>query len=84
MEYIINLTETEDKALGSIAFSQKEWIENAAQNRARIVIDEIIQLTVQKCLENSIQIPGTKEEIVNLSFEKGWTILAKDINNEVV
>lgn len=78
IQYIVNLTETENKALGHAAFSQQEWIDNAAHERARIAIDEIVQLSVQKCLEVGIQIPGTKEGIVDLAFEQGWVVLAKD------
>lgn len=77
--YTIELTDTEDKALAYIASSQQDWIENVVQNRCRIAIDEIISLTVQKCLESAIALPVTKEEIVALAFEKGWVLEAKDV-----
>lgn len=72
MEYIVVLTETENKALAYAALSPDEWIQNAVHERCRIAIDEIVQIAVKKCLENNIPIPGTKDEIVALAFAEGW------------
>lgn len=74
VQYIVELTETEDAALSSVALSQNEWIQYAVHERCRVAIDDIVQLTVTKCLENNMQIPSTKEEIVQLSFDQGWTL----------
>lgn len=71
-QYIINLTDTEDKALSYAAMNQNEWIQNAAHERCRVAIDEIVAITVQKCLEASTQIPGSKDEMVTLAFAQGW------------
>ena len=35
-KYEIELTDTEDKALSFVAYSQKDWIDNAAKNRAQL------------------------------------------------
>ena len=72
MNYTITLTETENKALGYIALSQQDWMDNAIHERCRIAIDDIVQLTVQKCLENNIQIPSSKDEMVDLAFTQNW------------
>ena len=72
MNYTINLTAAEDAALSSVALSQDDWIQNAVHERCRIAIDEIVTLTVQKCLETNTQIPGSKEEMVTLAFANGW------------
>jgi len=72
MSYQINLTQAEDKALSYVAFSQDDWIQNAVHERCRVAIDEIVQITVAKCLETSTQIPGSKEEMVELAFTQGW------------
>lgn len=72
MEYKITLTNAEDKALSYVAFSPDEWIQNAVHERCRIAIDEIVTLTVQKCLELGIQIPNSKDAMVELAFEQGW------------
>jgi hypothetical protein len=76
MNYNVLLTEAENKALGYVAFSQQDWIDNMVHERCRIAIDEIVTLTVQKCLENNIQIPGSKDEMVELAFTRGWVELA--------
>lgn len=81
--YTINYTEAENKAMSYIAVSVDEWIQNAAHERARIAIEEIVQLTVQRCLENNIQIPGSKDEMILLAFEQGWVKTAEERNQEL-
>lgn len=70
--YNITLTQAEDKALAFVALSQDDWIQNAVHERCRIAIDEIVQITVAKCLETNIQIPGSKEDMVELAYTQGW------------
>jgi len=70
--YTITLTEAEDKALSYAALSQDDWVQNAVHDRCRIAIEEIVTLTVQKCLETNTQIPGSKDAMVTLAFEQGW------------
>jgi len=70
--YTITLTDAEDKALSYVAFSQQDWIDNAVHDRCRIAIEEIVQITVQKCLETNTPIPNSKEDMVDLAFEQGW------------
>jgi hypothetical protein len=62
--YTITLTDAEDKALGHIAFSQQEWIDNAIHERCRLAIDEIVNAEVQRKLELGESIVGSKEDIV--------------------
>jgi len=71
MNYTITLSAAEDAALSHVAFSQDDWIQNAVHERCRIAIDEIVQITVQHCLDNGIQVPGTREEIVAYAFDNG-------------
>lgn len=70
--YTIVLSAAEDAALSSVALSQDDWIQNAVHERCRIAIEEIVALTVQKCLETNAPIPGSKDAMVELAFEKGW------------
>ena len=79
----IEITETEFKAMQYIAFSVQDWVDNVITNRARIAIEEIVQLTVQQCLSNNIQIPGTKDGMVELAFEQGWIKSAADRQAEL-
>lgn len=74
MNYTITLSAAEDKALAYAAFSQQEWIDNAVHERCRIAIDEIAKICVEQCLSNNIQIPGSKEAMVDLAFQNGWVI----------
>jgi hypothetical protein len=78
MDYTLTLTAAEDKALSYAAFSQQDWIDNAVHERCRIAIDEIVQVTVAKCLETGTQIPGSKDEMVDLAFAQGWVKSAAD------
>ena len=70
--YTIILTEDEDKALSYAALSQDSWIQNAVHERCRIAIEEIVSLTVQKCLDTNTTIPDSKDAMVTLAFTKGW------------
>lgn len=62
--YTITLSDAEDKALGVVAFSQEEWINNAVKERCRIAIEEIIAAEVQRKLGLGEAITGTKDDIV--------------------
>jgi hypothetical protein len=70
--YNITLTEAENKALSYVALAQQDWIDNAVHERCRLAIEEIVALTVQKCLETNTAIPGSKDAMVDLAFEQGW------------
>lgn len=76
--YTIELTEAEDKALSYVAVNQDDWIQNATHERCRIAIEDIVQITVQKCLETGTPIPGSKDEMVALAFAKGWVKTAAE------
>lgn len=78
MQYQITLTAAEDAALSYVAFSQDDWIQNAVHERCRVAIEEIVAVTVQKCLETGTQIPGSKDEMVTLAFAQGWVKTAAE------
>ena len=78
MNYQITLTAAEDAALAYAALSQQDWIDNAIHERCRVAIDEIVAITVQKCLETGTQIPGSKDEMVSLAFAQGWVKTAAE------
>ena len=82
--YTINYTETENKAMEYAAASVDDWIQNAAHERARIAIDEIVALAVQKFLEAGQSIPGSKDEIVAAAFANGWVKTAQQRNDEAI
>jgi hypothetical protein len=70
--YTIILTDAENLALHHVAISAQEWIDNAVHERCRIAIDEIVALSVEQCLAQGIQLPGSKDEIVELAKSQGW------------
>lgn len=70
--YNITLTDAERQALSYAAVDPEEWINNAVKDRARIAIDEIVKIAVDKFLEASETIPGSKDEIVAEAFSRGW------------
>lgn len=72
------LTEVEHLALGAVALSPDEWINNAVHERCRTAINDIVAFTLEKCLANDIQVPGTKDDIVKLAFQQGWVTSAAD------
>jgi hypothetical protein len=62
--YTITLSPAEDKALGYIADSQQEWIDNAVHHRCSVAIEEIVAAEVQRITSIGGTISGTKEDIV--------------------
>ena len=66
MEIKITLTEAEAKALAYVAYDPQEWADNAVHERARIAMDEIFQIEVQRMLAdpNTTEIPADREAVV--------------------
>ena len=62
--YTITLSDAEDKALGVVAFSQDDWIQNAVHERCRLAIEEIVAAEVQRKLAAGESITGSKDDIV--------------------
>jgi len=62
--YTITLSAAEDKALGVVAFSQDDWIQNAVHERCRIAMEEIVSAEVQRLLGEGKSITGSKDDIV--------------------
>jgi len=62
--YTVTLSDAENKALGFVAVSQDDWIQNAVHERCRVAIEEIVAAEVQRLLAIGQPITGTKEDIV--------------------
>ena len=78
MNITITLTPTQYKGLQYAALSPEDWATNAVTERARIANDEIVQLTVAHCLDNGVQVPATREEIVAYAFANGVVKTAEE------
>jgi hypothetical protein len=82
--YTVEYTNTEDLAMQYAAASVDDWIQNAAHERARIAIDEIVAIAVQKFLDAGQSIPGSKDEIVAAAFTNGWVKTAAQRNEDAI
>jgi|TARA_A100001015_G_scaffold158634_1_gene176124 Flp pilus assembly protein TadG len=71
MDYTITITETEKKALETIAINIDDWITNATQNRARLAIQEILDLNMAYCNENGITIATGEDAQVTQAYTLG-------------
>lgn len=78
----IELTDTELKAMEYVAVSPAGWADNAVTNRARIAIDEIVQLYTQRALDEAVQIPPSRDAIVADAYARGWIKTAVQRNEE--
>ena len=82
MDYTITLTDTEKKSMEYIAADVKDWIDNAATNRARIAKEEIIAINTKHCNANSIAIAVGADAQVTQAFTLGVVKTAVDRDKE--
>ncbi len=71
MDYTITLTDTEKKSMEFVAFDVKDWIDNAAKERARVAKEEIIAINTKHCNANSIAIAVGEDAQVTQAFTLG-------------
>lgn len=62
--YTVVLSDAEYKAMCTVAKDPDDWIQNAAHNRARIAIEEIVKQEVERKFAAGEPITGTKDDIV--------------------
>ena len=79
MDYTITLTDTEKKSMEYVAADVKDWIDNAAKNRARIAKEEIIALNTTHCNANSIAIAVGEDAQVTQAFTLGVVEKASEV-----
>jgi hypothetical protein len=77
-DYTVTLTDTEKTAMEYIAVDVDDWISGAAKNRARLAIEEIIQLNTAHCNKNSIAIAVGRDAQVAQALELGLIDKASD------
>ena len=77
-DYTVTITDTEKTAMEYIARDVDDWITNAATNRARIAIEEIIQLNTDYCNNNSIAIAVGRDAQVAQALSLGVIDKAAD------
>jgi len=81
--FTITLTEAEYDALAYAVADHQAWMDHIIHDRCRIAIDDIVQIAVQKCLEQGVQLPTTKDEIVVLAYDKGWIKTGQQRNDDL-
>lgn len=81
-DYTITLTETEKLGMEYIAADVNEWITNSAINRARIAVEEIIQLNTAHCNANSIAIAVGADAQVQQAYDLGVVGKLADASQE--
>ena len=86
MKYEIELSEAQDKALSYVAYDPKEWIQNAASERARIAMEEIFQLEVARMLADPTitEIPADRETVVLAADIQSAKERQDNISNEMI
>lgn len=67
----ITVTDTELKGLEFAAVSVQDWVDNAATNRARLAVDEIIQLLVAHCNANDVALAVGRDAQVAQAYDLG-------------
>ena len=80
MDYTITLTSTEQKAMEHIALDVDDWITNAATNRARIAVLEIIEQLVVHCNANEIALAVGQDAQVVQAYDLGVVLTAAASN----
>ncbi len=78
----VNLTDTEYKGLQYAAVSAEEWVTNAATIRAKTANDEVVQKVVDYCLDNSVQVPATREDIIAYGFSENIVKTAAQLSDD--
>ena len=79
MDYTITLTDTEKKSMEYAAADVKDWIDNAAKNRARIAKEQIIALNTAHCNANSIAIAVGEDAQITQAFTLGVVKKASEL-----
>ena len=81
-EHTITLTDIEEKSFTYLSIDQITWITDAFQNRALVAINEIVNIYTKRALDEGVQIPATRELIVDDAFTRGWVKTAQQRNEE--
>ena len=69
--YTVGITTGEYKALQYVMIDQKDWIENAIKNRARIASDEIVNLYTQFKVNKGEAITAVGTTVIDAAYSEG-------------
>lgn len=80
----IELTDTQYKSLEYCSFSPQDWVENAANARAQIAKEEIVQKLVEHCNTNNIAIETGADAQVAQAYSLGVVKTSAEMDAEFV
>ena len=77
----IQSTELEIMILETVVNDAQEWVQNAFSSRVNEQKKYMIKHIVEYCLENSIPIPNSEYEIIQIGFDNGVFKSLKELEN---
>lgn len=77
----IQTTELEIKILETVVNDAQGWVQNAFSSRVNEQKKSMIKDIVEYCLENSITIPSSEDEIIQVGFDNGIFKSLKELEN---
>lgn len=80
--YNIVLTEEQKKAMDYICLDIQEFIQNAADTRARIATNEIVKIYTEKALDMGLQIPTSRLDLITDAYNRNIVKTAAQRNQE--
>jgi transcription-repair coupling factor (superfamily II helicase) len=78
----IELSDTQEKSMEYVTSSSQDWATNSVTNRARQAADEIVKIYTNRALDEGINIPVTRDEIVVDAFAREWVKTAEQVAKE--
>ena len=80
----IELSDVEMKTFEFVADDPQFWVENLARSRIKMGADEITQTVVKHCLDNGLEIPASRDEIIMFGFEQNIVKTVEEHNQWVL
>lgn len=78
MNITITLTPSDVLAISYSHTDFEFFLNSLTTGHVNRATDEIVQITTKHCLDNGIQLPATREEVVAFAFEQGIVSAAAD------
>jgi len=80
---IIELTDHQYKAMEHTVFSPEEWSKNAVENQCRKATDDIVGKYTKRALDEGVQIPNSRDLIIDDAFDRGWVTTLKQHDENI-
>ena len=78
----VELSDIQEKSMEYVTSSSQDWATNSVINRARQASDEIVKIYTNRALDEGINIPVTRDEIVVDAFAREWVKTAEQVAKE--